>query len=138
MCVFFSYYSWLTTRGSMGLEFLSLDSSCILIPPSCFKTTQVRFCSALSFFPPKLTESNQVAKQRSKELILSIREVLHPLMVKTFEKIYRNNFNMLHCNHYFQERHTCKCTRNGSLAVITIVFLSMTASLLRPYFHALG
>lgn len=55
----------------MGLEFLSLDSSCILITPSCFKTTQVGFCSdLLVFFPQKLAESNQVAKQHSIELLL--------------------------------------------------------------------
>lgn len=59
---FFSYSSRLTTRGSMGLEFLSLDSTCMLITPSCFKTAQIGFCSALLVFFPQNWQ-NQIEQQ---------------------------------------------------------------------------
>lgn len=128
--IFSPYSSRLTTRGSMGLEFLSLDSSCILIIPSCFKTTLVGFCFALLvlFFPQKLTESSWTATQHSIELPLSIREVVHPLTVKTLEWIYRNNLNTLQYTHYFQEKNACNSTHNASLVVIIIVFPSIIAS----------
>lgn len=131
---FYHILSRLTTRGSMGLEFLSLHSSCMLIIPSCFKTTQVVFCSALLVFFP----SNQAAKQHSVVLSFSIRDIVHPLMVKTLEWIYRNNLNTLQYTPYFKEKNTCKSTHHAVLVVIKIVFPSTIVFNLYPYFCVAG
>lgn len=136
---FYHILSRLTTRGSMGLEFLCPHSSCMLIISSCFKTTQVVFCSALLvFFPPKLTESNRAAKQHSVVLSFTIRDVVHPLMVKTLEWIYRNNLNTLQYTPYFKEKNTCKSTHQAFLVVIKIVFPSTIVFNLYPYFCVVG